>query len=118
MPKGSLTPTTDTFQIAIDPDVDPAHRTRYIVGLGPRGKFGFSGGGLHDATELMRNGVLRLDHVPAYFFMELCFQESGCSAALVSRQCKSPEANLVYSIRNPDNLAEGGDWLWLAPEPR
>lgn len=117
VPAGSMEPITSGFQIALDPTVDPAHRPRYVIGLGTRGHIGFAGGGLHEVTAQMKGGVLRIENAPPQFDMELCFTDGGCSSAIIYRQCTGPEASLIYAVRDPDNLAEGGDWLWVKAPP-
>ena len=117
VPAGSMEPITSGFQIALDPTVDPAHRPHYVIGLGTGGHIGFAGGGLHEVTAEMKSGVLRIENAPPQFDMELCFTDGGCSSAIIYRQCAGPEASLIYAVRDADNLAEGGDWLWVKAPP-
>jgi hypothetical protein len=110
---GSMEPVTG-FQIAIDTtrnDVD--HPPHYTMGLGANGRRTFSGGGLHEATAQLRNGVLVIENAPPQFDVELAFGKAGDSSALIYRQCFAPQTALLFVVKNPDKLSDGGDWLWV-----
>jgi hypothetical protein len=108
---GTMEPITSGFQIGIDTTVDPNHRAQYVVG--PPEHAHFSGGGLHEVTGEMRNGVLRIDSVPPQFDLEAAFGKGGFSSSLVYRQCFQPQTVLLLVVKNPEKLSEGTDLLWV-----
>ena len=111
---GSLTPITAGFQAAVDLTVDPKNLPHYIVGQDPDGHVEF-GGGLHEVTASFKGGALRLEHPPAQFEIDAEFGNAGAGHALLFRQCTGPESTLLFVVRNPARLSDGGLWLWLKP---
>jgi hypothetical protein len=109
---GSMEPMTAGFQVAIDTTVDVNHPANYVMGASSTGRSTFSGGGLHEVTGQMRNGVLQLENVPPQFDMELTFGKGGASSALLYRQCFAPQTTLLLVVKNPDKLSDGARWLW------
>jgi hypothetical protein len=109
---GSMEPMTSGFQVAIDTTVDVNHPANYVMGSSNTGRSTFSGGGLHEITGQMRNGVVRIENVPPQFDMELTFGKGGASSALIYRQCFAPQTTLLLVVKNPDRLSDGADWLW------
>jgi hypothetical protein len=109
---GTMEPMTTGFQVAIDTSVDVDHPAHYVMGLSSTGRSTFSGGGLHEVTGQMRNGVLQLENVPPQFDMELTFGKGGASSALIYRQCFAPQTTLLLVVKNPDKLSDGARWLW------
>jgi hypothetical protein len=114
---GSLAPVTDKFQVAIDTtynqnDPNPPH---YVFGMGANGSVTFSGGGLHEITNQIRNGMVRIDNLPAYFNLsvDLIKPGSASSMGLIYRQCFAPTTVLLYVMKDPDNPSAGADWLWV-----
>jgi hypothetical protein len=110
---GSMAPITTGFQVAIDTTVDIEHPANYVMGMSNTGRTTFSGGGLHEITGQMHNGVVQLGNVPAQFEMELAFGKGGDSSALIYRQCFAPQTTLLLVVKNPDKLSDGARWLWL-----
>jgi hypothetical protein len=110
---GSMAPITTGFQVAIDTTVDIEHPANYVMGMSNTGRVTFSGGGLHEITGQMHNGVVQLGNVPAQFDMELAFGKGGDSSALIYRQCFAPQTTLLLVVKNPDKLSDGAHWLWL-----
>ncbi len=110
---GSMQPLTSGFQVAIDTNVDLEHRAHYVMGVSSAGRSTFSGGGLHEVTSQMRNGVLRIENVPPQFDMELTFGNGGASSALIYRECFAPQTMLLLVVKNPDKLSDGARWLWV-----
>src|SRR5215471_1427294 len=110
---GSMEPVGSGFQVAVDKNVDVEHLAHYTMGVGTSGKITFSGGGLHEETAQMRDGVLRIDNAPAEFDVELAFGKGGYSSALIYRQCFAPQTTLLLVVKNPDKLSDGTHWLWV-----
>jgi hypothetical protein len=110
---GSLELLTSGFQTAIDLAVDPARPPRYILGVTPEGHVTFAGGELHEVTEEFHNGVLRIEHAPAQFEIDTEFGNGGSAHALVYRRCYGPETTLLFVVNNPEQLDQGGQWLWV-----
>jgi hypothetical protein len=108
-----MEPTSGKFQVAIDTTVDLDHPAHYVMGLSNAGQSTFSGGGLHEVTGQMRNGVLRIENVPPQFDMELTFGKGGAASALIYRQCYAPQTTLLLVVKNPDKLSDGARWLWV-----
>ncbi len=113
MRAGSMQPITTGFQIALDQTANQDHMPHYTIGMSTEGHATYSGGGLREMTGQLRNGVLRIDSVPAEFYLELTFGKGGDASSLIYRHCTSPETVLLYVIKNPANISEGGDWLWV-----
>jgi hypothetical protein len=110
---GSMETISSGVQVAVDLTVDVDHPAKYVMGRGANGRATFSGGGLHETTAQMKNGVLRLDNVPAQFNLELAFGAAGDASALVYRQCAGPQTVLLFVVKNPAKISDGGDWLWV-----
>jgi hypothetical protein len=110
---GSMEPITRGFQIAVDMNLANEPRPSYTIGLSPGGRATFSGGGLHEVTPQIRNGVLRIDNAPDHFDVETSFGSGGSGSALIYKQCYAPQTVLLYVINNPDKLSDGGEFLWV-----
>jgi len=110
---GSMEPIASGYQVGVDLNVATEPTPSYKIGIGANGRFTFSGGGLHEVTSLIRNGVLRIDNIPAQFELDAEFGSAGSSSANIYRQCFAPQTVLLYVIRNPANLGEGGEFLWV-----
>jgi len=109
---GTMEPIISGFQVAIDPAVNPDHMPSYTVGAGADGHATFSGGGLHEMTAQLRNGVLRIDNAPPQFYLDTYFGKAGDASALIYRNCISLQTVLLLVVKNPAKLGEGADWLW------
>lgn len=105
---GSLQAITG-FKAGLDRQIDPSHMPSYTMG----GSQTFSGGNIHDVTAQFRNGALRIENAPPQFDLELLFGQSGDASALIYRQCYTPETTLLFVVKNPQKLSDGGDWLWV-----
>jgi hypothetical protein len=106
--EGSMEPVTSGFQVAVDRTVDMDHPGSYVYGVGEDGTYTFSGGGLHELTSQLRDGVLRIENVPAQFHLEVHYGKSGGGGGLIYRQCSAPETVLLHIMKDG-----GGDWLWV-----
>jgi len=109
---GSMEPVAQ-FQVALDLTADLEHPPSYSMGIGANGHATFSGGGLHEVTAQVRNGVLRIDNAPPHFDLETAFGNAGSSSALIYRHCAGPETVLLYVVKNPNKISDGGDWLYV-----
>jgi hypothetical protein len=111
---GSLQPLSD-FQVALDLAYDQDHPPHYVMGGSPSGRSVFSGGQLKEYTAQIQNGVLRIPNVPAIFDFEITFAggNKGASSATLYRKCSGPQTVLLYVVKNPDNLNQGADWMWV-----
>ena len=110
---GSMEPITSGFQVAVD--LNRAHEGSpcYTIGLSNEGHATFSGGGLHEVSSQIRNGVLRLDGAPDHFDLELAFGNGGSSSALIYKQCFAPQTVLLYVVKDPGRLSDGAEFLWV-----
>ena len=112
----SMTPIDRKYQAAIDTTYDQNNPTppHYEFGVGNDGTSTFSGGGLHEITNQIRDGMLRIDNPPAYFMfgVNIPTPNYGASVGLIYRQCFAPVTNLYSIIKDPANPAGGGDWLY------
>jgi hypothetical protein len=109
---GSMQPIVNGFQVALDQAVDLEHPAAHTIGVNNEGHSTFSGGGLHELTSQLRNGVLRVENVPAQFDVELVFTKGESSSALIYRHCVAPQSVLLFVVKNPDKLSDG-EWLWV-----
>jgi hypothetical protein len=110
---GTLAPVTSGFEVALDLTVDLDHPANYTTGVSTTGHSTFSGGALHAVTDQLRNGVLLVENIPQQFDLEIVFGKGGSSSALIYRHCAGPQTVLLYVVKNPDKLSDGGDWLWV-----
>lgn len=112
----SLTPINRRYQAAIDTTYDQNNPTppHYEFGVGNDGTSTYSGGGLHEITNQIHNGMLRIDSPPAYFMfgVNIPTPNRGADVGLIYRQCFAPVTMLYYVVKDPANPADGGDWLY------
>jgi hypothetical protein len=108
---GSMEPITSGYQVAIDTTFDPQHPPSYTTGAGVRATF--SGGGIHEVTGQLRKGVLRIENAPKQFYLETYFGAAGDSTATLYRHCYAPETVLLFVVKNPARISDGGDWLYV-----
>jgi hypothetical protein len=109
-----MEPITGGFQIGIDKQFDPEHPASYSTPAGTvPGRVTFAGGHIHEETGAIRNGVLRMENAPESFWAEFNFGKAGGGAGPIFRQCFGPETVLLMVVRNPANIGQGVDWLWV-----
>ncbi len=112
----TMEPIDRKFQAAIDTTYDQNNPTppHYEFGVGADGTSTYSGGGLHEVTNQIRNGMLRIDNPPAYFMfgVNIPTPNRGADVGLIYRQCFAPVTVLYDVIKDPSNPADGGDWLY------
>lgn len=112
----TMAPINRKYQAAIDTTYDQNNPTppHYVFGVGVDGTSTYSGGGLHEITDQIRNGMLRIDNPPAYFMfgVNIPTTNHGADVGLIYRQCFAPVTMLYYVVKDPSNPADGGDWLY------
>lgn len=112
----TMAPINRKFQAAIDTTYDQNNPTppHYEFGVGADGTSTYSGGGLHEVTDQIHNGMLRIDNPPAYFMfgVNIPTPNHGADVGLIYRQCFAPVTVLYDVIKDPANPADGGDWLY------
>ncbi len=111
---GSMAPIGTKFQVAIDTNYNVDSPPHYVFGMGRDGSQTFSGGGIREITNQIRNGMVRIDTPPPYFNLGVNLMKpgTGTGMGLIYRQCFAPTTVLLYVVKDPDNPSEGGDWLW------
>jgi hypothetical protein len=112
---GTMAPINRRFQVAIDTTYDQKSPTppSYEFGVGNDGTATYKGGGLHEISSQIHNGVLRLDNPPAYFnlSMNIVTPGHGAGMSLIYRQCFAPVTNLYY-VADPEDSTKIADWLY------
>jgi hypothetical protein len=94
-------------QVAIDLSYDIDKPPHYTVGAT------FSGGHLKEVTDQLRNGVLRVENVPAVFDVELMFSggHEGGSSAVAFRHCRGPQTVLLFVKSGETGTPDS--WMWV-----
>jgi hypothetical protein len=111
----SMTPIVNRLQVAIDTTYNVDNPPHYVSGMGVDGTQTFSGGGIHEITNQIHNGMVRLGIPPAYFMLDVNLMKpgTGASEALIYRQCFAPTTILLFVVKDADNPSAGGDFLWV-----
>lgn len=112
----TMAPIARKFQVAIDTSYllgdpnPPAH----TYGVGNDGTATFSGGGVHEVTGQIHDGVLRIVNPPASFELDInvITPNHGTSTAGVYRQCFAPVTNLYYVMTDPMDPSKKTDLLY------
>ncbi len=110
---GTMAPVASGFQVAVDLDVLTEPTPSYEIGLSNNGHTTFNGGGLHEIASPGHNGVFRVGNVPKKFRIDAVFGEAGEASADIYRECFAPETVLLFVVKNPEHISDGGDWLWV-----
>jgi hypothetical protein len=112
---GAMTPIVNRLQVAIDTTYNVDNPPHYVYGMGTDGSQTFSGGGIHEITSQIHNGMVRIDNPPSYFNLAVNLMKPGFGAGegLIYRQCFAPTTVLLYVVKDPDNPSAGGDFLWV-----
>jgi hypothetical protein len=110
----TMAPINRKFQVAIDTTYNQDNPPHYEFGVGNDGTSTYSGGGLHEVTSQVRNGMLRIDNPPAYFNfgVNIPTPNHGADVGLIYRQCFAPVTVLYYVVKDPANPGDGGDYLY------
>jgi hypothetical protein len=111
---GDMAPIT-RYQAAIDTTYNVDNPPHYVTGVGTDGTETFSGGGMHEITSQIHNGILRIDNPPPYFNLDvnLINPGMGSSGGLIYRQCFSPQTVLLYVVKDRGKPSQTADWLWV-----
>ena len=112
---GTMAPITSGFQLAIDRTPDDTSASHYSMDSTADGHLAF-GGGLREVTGQLQSGTMHLPGPPAQFYLEAGFGKGGSGGALIHRQCLGSPAVLLLVVKNPENLTDGADWLWVKPK--
>jgi hypothetical protein len=112
----TMAPLNRKYQAAIDTTYDQNSPTppHYVFGVGTDGTSTYAGGGLHEITNQIHDGTLRIDNPPAYFMfgVNIPTPNRGADVGLIYRQCFAPVTNLYWVVKDPNSPADGGDWLY------
>ncbi|MGO8759125.1 MAG: hypothetical protein ACLQG3_13465 [Terracidiphilus sp.] len=110
----TMTPITH-IQVAIDTTYNQNNPPHYEFGVHNDGSQTYSGGGIHEITNLVHDGVARLGTPPAYFMLGVNPIEPGHAGGmgLVYRQCFAPTTVLLYVVKDYGTSSESGDFLWV-----
>ena len=112
----TMAPINRHFQAAIDTtyNQDAPTPPHYEFGVGEDGTSTYSGGGLHEITNQVRNGMLRIDNPPAYFMLSVNIPtpHEGAGTGLIYRQCFAPVTVLYDIVRDPSDPGKGADFLY------
>jgi hypothetical protein len=109
----TMTPIESGFQVAVDLKVADEENPSYVMGLSKDGVATFSGGGMHEITSQMNDGTVRIENVPSQFEVDMAFGFAGTGGGTVYRHCFGPQTVLMYVVKNPEKLSEGGDFFWV-----
>ncbi len=112
----TMAPVNRKFQAAIDTtyNQDAPPPPPYEVGGGSAGASTYAGGGLHEITNQVHDGMLRIDNPPAYFNfgINIPTPNHGADVGLIYRQCFAPVTMLYYILKDPADPGQGGDYLY------
>lgn len=112
----TMAPINRKFQAAIDLTYNPDSPTppSYVFGVGDDGTSTYAGAGLHEITNQIRNGIVRLENPPAQFMfgINIPTPHRGAGVGLIYRQCFAPVTVLYDIIKDPNNPADGSDYLY------
>jgi hypothetical protein len=110
----TMAPINRKYQVAIDTTYVMENPPHYTFGVGEDGTSTFSGGGLHEITDQVRNGMLRVDNPPAYFTftVNVPTPHEGAAGGFIYRQCFAPVTMLYYILKDPTDPGKGTDFLY------
>lgn len=112
----TMAPINRKYQVAIDTtyNQDAPNPPHYEYGVGDDGTATFSGGGLHEITNQVRNGMLRIANPPAYFNLSVNVPtpHEGAGMGLIYRQCFGPVTVLYDILKDPSDPGKGADFLY------
>ncbi|MGD0155977.1 MAG: hypothetical protein ABSB50_07755 [Terracidiphilus sp.] len=110
----TMTPITH-IQVAIDTTYNQDNPPHYESGVHNDGTETFSGGGIHEITSEVHNGVVSLGTPPDYFMLNvnLIRPNHGSGEGLVYRQCFAPTTVLLYVVKDYGQQDESSTPLWV-----
>jgi hypothetical protein len=111
---GTMTPVPKKYQAAIDTTYNVDDPPHYTFGVGDDGTSTFSGGGLHEVTSQIHNGMLRIDNPPAYFGLSVNIPtpHEGAGSTVIYRQCFAPVTVLYDIVKDPNDPSKGSQFLY------
>ena len=109
---GTMAPFEGAFQVAVDLKSATETDVHYNIGTDDKGRATFAGGALHEVAP-GAHGVYRVENVPEHYVMDVEFGDAGAASANIYRQCSGAQTVLLYVVKNAENIAAGGDWLWV-----
>jgi hypothetical protein len=110
----TMAPINRKYQVAIDTTYKFENPPHYTFGVGLDGTATFSGSGLHEITNQIRNGMLRVDNPPEYFTFSVNVPtpHEGAADGFIYRQCFAPVTMLYYILKDPTDPGKGTDFLY------
>lgn len=110
----TMQPINRKYQVAIDTTYVMENPPHYTFGVGDDGTSTFSGGGLHEITDQVHNGMLRVDNPPPYFTftVNVPTPHEGAAGGFIYRQCFAPVTMLYYILKDPTDPGKGTDFLY------
>ncbi len=110
----TMTPITH-IQVAIDTTYNVDNPPHYEFGVHDDGSQSYSGGGIHEITNMVHNGMVRLGAPPAYFMLGVNPIAPGHAGGmgLVYRQCFAPTTVLLFVVKDYGTPSQDGDFLWV-----
>jgi len=103
----TMAPVTRKWQVAIDTanQIGIPNPPAYTFGVGNDGTATYSGGGIHEVTNQVHNGVLRIVNPPASFALDInvITPGHGTSSGGVYRQCFGPVTNLYFVMADQND---------------
>jgi hypothetical protein len=110
----TMAPINRHYQAAIDTNYDQSNPPHYEFGVATDGTTTFSGGGLHEITDQVHNGIFSIVNPPAYFMLGVYFPipNRGGDVNLVYRQCFAPVTMLYEVVNDPANPDDAREWLY------
>ena len=111
----TLAPITSRVQVAIDTTYKQDNPPHYDMGQHDDGSETFSGGGIHEITSAVHNGVVSLGPVPNYFMLNANVVEPGHGGTLglVYRKCFASKQVLLWVVKDRGTATESTDALWV-----
>jgi hypothetical protein len=110
---GTMVPVTK-YQVALDLNMNLENPPHHEFGVSSADHPAtFSGGGIKEYTSQVRNGMLRVPNISNVFDLEFAFGDAGMGGGNMYRHCSGAETVLLYVVKNPDKISEGGDWMWV-----
>jgi hypothetical protein len=110
----TMTPLT-RVQVAIDTTYDQNNPPHYVSGISDSGIETFSGGGIHEITSQVHDGMVNLGTTPAYFLLDvnMIWPNHGSTGALIYRQCFTPTTVLLDVVKDFQQPTQSSDFLWV-----
>ncbi|HUB50724.1 MAG TPA: hypothetical protein VL986_01070 [Terracidiphilus sp.] len=111
----TMAPISQRVQVAIDTTYKQDNPPHYTMGQHDDGSETFGGGGIHEITNSIHNGVVSLGNVPNYFMLNANVVEPGHGGTLglVYRKCFASNQVLLWVVKDRGTSTESTDALWV-----